>query len=295
MATSKHRSAQLGTFIKTFNGIARHRHRYAVFQDFVTMSAITLHNAIHKNETLEAEYLQIVARYNREEVDGMCRLLAILIDLLDPEPRDVLGPLYMDLELGNTNTGQFFTPPELSKAIAMMVYGEQVEKLKKPFITLSEPACGAGGMVLAFVDIMISRKLNPAERLWVQCQDIDRTAALMCYIQLALWNVPGVVIVGNTIANEAREVFYTPAHCIGFWGYKLRRYWNEEQGDESPAPISIDVDLPGPIEDVDPDTLPGLAVNPFAAPAGADPIRTSRDAPSAHEVAFGQLGFDFSL
>ena len=36
-------------FIKTFNNIARHRHRYEVFWDFVTMSAISLHNAVNMN------------------------------------------------------------------------------------------------------------------------------------------------------------------------------------------------------------------------------------------------------
>jgi hypothetical protein len=104
-----------------------------------------------------------------------------------------------------------------------MTYGEELKTLDKPFITLMEPACGAGGMVLAFVKVMLSHGHNPAERLWIRAQDIDRTAALMCYLQMSLWHVPGVVIVGNTIACEAREVFYTPAHHLGFWGSKLRR------------------------------------------------------------------------
>ncbi|MEY4507726.1 MAG: hypothetical protein RL297_2304 [Pseudomonadota bacterium] len=69
-------------------------------------------------------------------------------------------------------------------------------------------------MVLAFVKIMIEAKLNPMHRLWVQAQDIDRTAALMCYIQLSLWGVPAAVVVGNTLANEQREVFlhHWPPH-----------------------------------------------------------------------------------
>ncbi len=32
-----------GAFIKTFNDIARNRHRYEVFRDFVTMAAIAMH------------------------------------------------------------------------------------------------------------------------------------------------------------------------------------------------------------------------------------------------------------
>ena len=57
------------TFISLFNSIARHKHRYSVFSDFITMSAIALHNAINKNEKLENEYLEIVSRYSKEEVN----------------------------------------------------------------------------------------------------------------------------------------------------------------------------------------------------------------------------------
>jgi hypothetical protein len=128
----------------------------------------------------------------------------------------------MSLALENTQTGQFFTPPEVSKLMARMMYGDMLKNLDKLFITLAEPACGAGGMVLAFVKVMISHGYDPARRLWVQCQDIDRTAALRYYLQLALWNIPGVVIVGNTITAEVREVLYTPAHYLWGWSHRLR-------------------------------------------------------------------------
>lgn len=227
MATQNPRPAW-GAFVKTFNDIARHRHRYEVFRDFVTMAAIAVHNGIARDEKLEAEYLQIVGRYAKEDVTSFAHLLGQLVILLDPEPYDVLGQLYMELELGSAHTGQFFTPPELSELMARLSYGDALATLDKPFVTLQEPACGAGGMVLAFVKVMLSHGHNPAERMWAHCQDVDRLAALMCYLQLALWHVPAVVVVGNTLAMEAREVFYTPAHYLGFWDSKLRRREEEE-------------------------------------------------------------------
>ncbi len=45
----------------------------------------------------------------------------------------------------------------------------------------------------------------------------------MCFIQLTLWNIPAVVVVGDTLANEEREVFYTPSHYLGFWDVRLKR------------------------------------------------------------------------
>lgn len=216
-------------FIKLFNRLAQHKHRYELFRDFVTMSAIALHNAIHKDETLEQEYLQIVGQYREEEVDGMTQLLALLIELMEPEPRDVLGELYMELELGNDQTGQYFTPPEISELMATLNVSQQLINLEQPFITLSEPACGAGGMVLAFVKAMMLHQHNPSEKLWVQCIDIDRLAGLMCYLQLSLWHIPAQVIIGNTLTLNFRQQWFTPAHYMGNWEVRLQCRRLEEQ------------------------------------------------------------------
>jgi type I restriction-modification system DNA methylase subunit len=212
-------------FIDLFNSIARQRHRYDVFKDFVTMAAFAVHNAIRMDDKLEAEYMAIVQRYTKEEALCISHLLAMLVNMLEPAPRDVLGTLFMELNFGGTHNGQFFTPSHISELMAQVAYSDQLESLKDSqdlsFITLCEPACGAGGMVLAFVKVLIDKGHNPAQRLWVQCQDIDRTAALMCYLQLSLWHVAGCVIVGDTLAGERREMLYTPAHYLGRWGRKL--------------------------------------------------------------------------
>ncbi len=230
------------SFIKIFNSIARHKHRYQVFSDFVTMSAIALHNGVFKSETLESEYMEIVGKYSKEEANKIAELFANLIVLLEPEPRDILGSLYMELELGNTNNGQFFTPPELSLLLAQLTYGDELENLEKPFITLCEPACGAGGMVLAFAKTMREHKLNPAEKLWVQCTDVDRIAGLMCYLQLSLWHIPAEVIIGNTLSMEFREVYYTPAHYLGNWDAKLKL---QEQHEAIKSILELEVIEPG--------------------------------------------------
>jgi len=215
-------SPEKAEFIKIFNGIARHKHSYSVFSDFVIMSAISLHNAVNKIDSLEKEYLEIIAQYSKEERKGFPRLLDCFVRLLDTKPVDVLGALYMELDLGNKNTGQFFTPSSISEMMAQINYDTELRELDKPFVTLSEPACGAGGMVLAFANVMISYKHNPAEKLWVQCIDIDRVAALMCYLQLSLWNIPAQVIVGNSLSLDLREQYFTPAHYVYGWDTKLR-------------------------------------------------------------------------
>ncbi len=210
-------------FIKLFNGLAAHKHRYNVFQDFITASAIALYNSIYKDPIREDEYLQIMQGYSKEEIAVFPELLGILVNLLNPEPRDVLGELYMSLDLGNQNAGQFFTPPTVSELMAEIAFDDNIEYMQDSFFTLSDPACGAGSTLLAFIKLMIVKGYNPADKIWIQAIDIDRTVALMCYIQLALWNVPAQVLVGDSLTLEIRECWFTPAHCVGLWEYRLKK------------------------------------------------------------------------
>lgn len=260
----------LAAFKKTFRELAPYKHRYEVFRDFVTMAACSLHNSLHKEPTREEEYLRIIAAYKKPDQEAFPKLFGCLIEALDEEPRDILGPLYMELEIANKDAGQFFTPPELSELMANLTFGDELSKLEsQPFITAGEPACGAGGMVLALVKVMIGAGHNPADKLWVQCIDVDRLAALMCYIQLSLWNVPAEVIVGNTLSWDIREVWYTPAHHLGLWKYRLRRK------DES-------LEVAGSTTEQPP--------YPSPEPVAAAPTSQQTDTPAVKPT---QLGFDF--
>jgi hypothetical protein len=223
-----HRDAAAAEFKQTFRQLAPYKHRYEVFRDFVTMAACSLHNGLQIEQSREEEYLQLIRQYKTPDQEVFAKLLGCLVNALDDDPRDILGPLYMELEIANKDAGQFFTPPEVSDLMARLTFADQLNKLEEqPFITAAEPACGAGGMILSLIKLMIAVGHNPAEKIWVQAIDVDRMAALMCYIQLSLWNVPAEVIVGNTLTLEVREVWYTPAHYTGLWKYRLRR---EESG-----------------------------------------------------------------
>lgn len=153
----------------------------------------------------------------------------------------------MELELGNDHTGQFFTPSDVSLTMAQMLYGDELKSIEKPFITLSKPACGAGGMVLAFVKVLISHGHNPAEKQWVQCIDVDRLASLMCYLQLSLWNIPAEIVIGNTLTMDFREVLYTPAHYMGCWDMRLQNGESKKLPTQAPTktPKTDELTSPG--------------------------------------------------
>ena len=116
------RETALADFKKTFRELAPYKHRYEVFKDFVTMAACSLHNSLWKEPTREEEYLAIIKGYKPDDQKAFPKLLSQLIAALDSEPRDVLGPLYMELEIANKDAGQFFTPPELSEMMAWLTF-----------------------------------------------------------------------------------------------------------------------------------------------------------------------------
>ncbi len=144
-------------FEKLFRRMAPERHRYEVFRDFVTLSACALHNGFWKEPKREAEYLAIIAQYKPADQKVFPELFAHLVAMLEPEPRDMLGPLYMEMEVASRDQGQFFTPPEISEMMARIQGVDKLLADERPFITLSEPACGAGGMVLE----PMARKIVP--------------------------------------------------------------------------------------------------------------------------------------
>jgi hypothetical protein len=235
-------------FTRLFNETARYHHRFEVFRDFVMMAGIAILNAFRKSDELEQEYLGIVRRYEKDDVVRMSQLLAEVVMGLEAYPCDFLGSVFMDLDIGSDQMGQFFTPFEVSKLMAMIMHGDAIDELsKKPFITLQEPACGAAGMVIAFAQTMYEKGLNPQKQLWASCVDVDPVAAMMAYVQLSLLHIPAEVVIGNSLSMSVTRVMRTPAHYLGFWDSKLRRYWSSNELKKAPIAEDAPTVLPQPM------------------------------------------------
>lgn len=207
-------------FIKLFSNIAKYHHRYKVWSDFISMSAYSLYNAYANNDQIEQDYLKISAQYKNEDLLAMSKLLALVVKGLEEEYQDFLGSVYMDLELGNSATGQFFTPYCVSKMMAQM----SVPKDLKPgrVIKLHEPAAGSGGCIIAVADVIKDLGVNPQEKLFVSCIELDSTVALMCYIQLSLLGVAAEVMIGNSLSLNITKTFITPMFFVKDWDNRLR-------------------------------------------------------------------------
>ncbi len=227
---------------KALTRVTHRRSTFEVFSDFVELSALAISNAVDlaQQARREARYLEIVKRWEPEEFAAFPQLLGRLALALEEEPADVLGAVFMDLELGNKWAGQFFTPQCLSDAMAALAFGEDLEAKvrEKGYVTLCEPAVGGGALVIAACKAMKEAGLNYQRELHVTAVDVDERAVHMAYLQLSLLHVPAVVVHGNTLTLQERAHWYTPAHVLGLWSGKLQRQGADLQrtGADSPAP-----------------------------------------------------------
>ena len=227
-----------------------------VWSDWVEICAIALARAdLAQREVREQRYLQVIAQYERAELDQLVQAFAHLVMSYELRVEaadfgDVLGSTFMMLDMGNAGAGQFFTPYEVSRLMGNMMMGNGQALVDKTsalgFVRVLEPACGAGGMLIAAAHAMHDAGLNYQQCMHATAIDIDQRCVHMTFIQLALLHVPALVIHGNGLTGECREQWFTPAHILGGWRARLRRREAEEGARallQAPADIDeVDVD-----------------------------------------------------
>lgn len=208
-------------FITLFKSTAQHHKRYKVFSDFLAVSSIAIQNSVLKCKELEDEYFKIIRSYEKKDLLNFSTLLSFIVAGLESCTEDFLGSVYMDLELGNKDTGQFFTPFYVSELMSEVLLGDVADTIKtKGYVSLCEPTAGAGGMIIAVAKNLRDKNYNPQTQMLAVCTDIDSDAAGMCYIQLSLLGIPAVVNTGNTLTNIITKTWYTPFYYFNSWRFR---------------------------------------------------------------------------
>jgi len=149
-------------------------------------------------------------------------MMAWLVEWADDEFNDMLGYIYMHLELGSKRSGQFFTPYHLCSLMA------KISDFEQEIIAINEPTCGAGGNIIAFAEAMKQRGVNYQNRMIAICQDIDIKAVYMTYVQLSLYGIPAIVYQTDTLMDplgihSGTGKLYTVGYMLNpkFW-----KKWN---------------------------------------------------------------------
>ena len=190
---------------------------YNIFSDWIQMSALAIQNSCcmlnHKVwKDREQLYIDTARKYTEQELEQHARMLVLLADALTEEMTDVLGEIYMEMGLGSKYTGQFFTPFHLSELCARLdIDPERLPETGK--ITLNEPSCGGGGMIIAACKVLHEAGFDWQRRLEVVAQDLDWKGVYMTYLQLSLIGCRAIVVQGDTLCNPYDPKETDPA-CI---------------------------------------------------------------------------------
>lgn len=186
-------------FLKIFNSLTGKHSRWEIWEDFVTLTAIEISNSTDKVNAPERTkmYQTIVSKYSAKERDGMVELLGEVIMGMEQNPdQDFLGSLYMMCELGNDHAGQFFTPYDVCRCMAEITFDPKLHPDMEGFISVSDPACGAGALLIAFANLCRRKNICYHDKVLFVAQDIDLIAGLMCYILIMAYNVEKLAKLG---------------------------------------------------------------------------------------------------
>ena len=163
--------------VKMLNGLAGRYARWTVWQDFITMAAICIANTVNSKwrEEREARYRSVAEKYHSMELDIFAKMITeVTLGLNENPEQDFLGELFMALDLGNEWRGQFFTPYDVCRAAAeISARNVEAESKVQSWVSVNDPACGAGAMLIAFANVCKSKGVNYQNDLSKPAQSID--------------------------------------------------------------------------------------------------------------------------
>ena len=234
--------------------------RWQVWNDFLSLSAISLANvmpALEKEER-EKQYLSIMDKYQKEEQEAFPKMLGLVVLALEENPeQDFLGSLYHYMNLQQEQKGQFFTPYHICQFMSEIQFSdaEADEMLKeRRYISVNDPACGAGAMLIAFANVAKRHGINYQKHVLFVAQDIDRTAAMMCYIQMSLLGCPAIVVIGDSLAkpfpHPDNEVWCTLFYYLNHWRFASGEAEGQEDSGDKEGQGMAAVTLEHPPENV---------------------------------------------
>jgi hypothetical protein len=138
----------------------------------------------------------VTGKLTHEQGSELGRLFNVYVKAVEDMPfSDILGELFMRLDVNSVRAGQFFTPFPIAEFMAKVTFDKETfmgQVQEKGCVTVCDPACGSGVMLLAFAKVVhdaLGRK--GTGKLELYGMDTDIRCVLMCRIQLRLNGLDG--------------------------------------------------------------------------------------------------------
>jgi hypothetical protein len=190
------RHATSAEIVKTIDHAAQRSglDRGRVFDDFLTATICALSGGRMEEEYLRTIKPYIAGKSGERAVDLFPQMLGTIVDAMSETRADILGDVFEGAITYGQN-GQFFTPDPICQLMAQLTDDGRNTGV------VCDPCCGSGRTLLAAAQLNRNREFVG--------QDIDLRCVRITAINLALWNLYGWVIHGNSLALEKKLVYRT--------------------------------------------------------------------------------------
>lgn len=230
------RKSEPSDFRKILDRLSYRHDTRRTFDAFTRLSACAL--AV---QTRETEYLEEAKRWEKPDLELFAEALGALVLEMESRPfEDVIGGYYMEFAVsqkGQQWNGEFHTPKSVCDLIARMMLGNMESFPAEGPITVCEPACGAGAMILSLAEVCSP---EVRRRLRVTAIDISRCACDMAFINTTLWGVPTRVIHGNSLSMECWAA-WSNIHYLTPWLPMALRSQTPEALEQGEPPNSAEI------------------------------------------------------
>jgi len=233
---------QSAELVAELDAVARHHgSREQAFDDLLTLAVCAL-----AGQSREEEYLKTVKPYvagepGKRPIDRLVEVFGRIVVIMKDLRTDILGDIFQGAITRGQNQ-QFFTPSPICELMARLTDEAQADNGNDgERESVCDPSCGSGRILLAAATVNRNR--------YFVGQDIDHRCAKITAINLALWNLYGKVIWGNTLTDECRRVYHTGFNGTGFIHIEevVKPEPEPEPMASPPAPVKITFDLTAPV------------------------------------------------
>lgn len=187
-----------------------HMHSYDLYRNWLEGTWAFLNAPINDHV-----FRECLDKYTYEQGAEFGRLLGVYTDAVEEMPfQDILGELFMRLDVNSVRAGQFMTPYHIAELMARMQFSKEdfeATVAEKGEVSVCDPAVGSGVMLLAFAKVVHDELGRSAlNKLRLYGTDIDERCVLMCRIQLRMNGLDsfgrvagllGGVLHGNTLTD----------------------------------------------------------------------------------------------
>lgn len=183
--------------------------RSQAFDDFLVMAVASLSGGMMEEQYLTAVAKHTTGKSGKRGCDSLAELYGSVINAMEQdvheEMRDVLGDLFQ----GGISHGEhalFLSPEPVARAMAALtISGVEDAQNRK---SVCDPCAGSGRLLLAVAE---------QHRHWeFYAQDIDLRCVRISALNLALRNLYGYCVFGDSLLLEQKLVYRTGFNGRGF-------------------------------------------------------------------------------